>query len=298
LTFSFVRASYEAVYRKFCRTLKVADDDIAAKEHTFQQLLGLIRGRVYYNLLNWYLVLALLPGFTVIRRFLEQSPGVKESLRDKTADIDDSTIRAFVRSSWGSGRVLAALFWNYFALSPKIKRFYDRLDRTLIAPVPAIADMRIDELAAHYRNLRSQLLTGWDVPVLNDFYTMIFHGTLKRLSERWLGASELANAVMRAEGRMVSVEPAARLREMAALAAGNSELVEVLRYRISCESHSKTMALLLFGGPHSSRGNWFGLLCSWLLFHLCCRTLRTFATEAVGKFAAIIRVNLGVVLGS
>jgi hypothetical protein len=26
---------------------------------------------------------------------------------------------------------------------------------------------------------------------------------------------------------------------------------------------------------------------------LCCRTLRTFATEAVGKLAAIIRVNLG-----
>ena len=71
-----------------------------------------------------------------------------------------------------------------------------------------------------------------------------------------------------------------------------------LRYRISCESNSKTMALLLFGGPHSSQGNWFGLRCSWLLFHLCCRTLRTFATEAVGKLAAIIRVNLGVVLGS
>jgi hypothetical protein len=48
----------------------------------------------------------------------------------------------------------------------------------------------------------------------------------------------------------------------------------------------------------SSQGNWFGLRCSWLFFHLCCRTLRTFATEAVGKLAAIIRVNLGVVLGS
>jgi hypothetical protein len=39
------------------------------------------------------------------------------------------------------------------------------------------------------------------------------------------------------------------------------------------------MALLLFGGPHSSQGNWFGLRCSWLLFHLYCCTLRTFATE-------------------
>src|ERR1700721_35458 len=71
-----------------------------------------------------------------------------------------------------------------------------------------------------------------------------------------------------------------------------------LRYRISSESYSKIMALLLFGGPYSSQGYWFGLRSGWLLFHLCCRTLRTFATEADGKLAAIIRVNLGVVLGS
>jgi hypothetical protein len=58
------------------------------------------------------------------------------------------------------------------------------------------------------------------------------------------------------------------------------------------------MALLLFEGPHSSHGSWFGIGYSRLLFHLCCRTLGTVATEAVGKLAAIIRVNLGVVLGS
>jgi hypothetical protein len=71
-----------------------------------------------------------------------------------------------------------------------------------------------------------------------------------------------------------------------------------LRYRISCESYSKTMSLLLFGGPHSSQGNWFGLRCGWLLFYLYCCTLRTLATQAVGNLAAIIRVNLDVVLGS
>jgi hypothetical protein len=84
-------------------------------------------------------------------------------------------------------------------------------------------------------------------------------------------------------------------RDDEVLACGRSS---ASRYRISCESYSQTMALLLFGGPHSSHGNWFGLRCSRLLFHLCFRTLQTFATEAVGKLAAIIRVNLGVVLGS
>ena len=35
-------------------------------------MLGLIQGRVYYNLISWYRVLALLPGFTVNRKFMEQ----------------------------------------------------------------------------------------------------------------------------------------------------------------------------------------------------------------------------------
>src|SRR5262245_34281053 len=67
------------------------------------------------------------------------------------------------------------------------------------------------------------------------------------------------------------------------------------RYRISPESYSETVPLLLFRGPHSSYGNWFGLRCR-LLFHLRCGTLRTFTAKAAGKLASIIRVNVRVVL--
>ena len=35
-------------------------------------MLGLVQGRVYYNLLNWYRLLVLLPGFTSNRAFMEQ----------------------------------------------------------------------------------------------------------------------------------------------------------------------------------------------------------------------------------
>ena len=48
---------------------------------------------------------------------------------------------------------------------------------------------------------------------------------------------------------------------------------------ISCEPYSKTMTLLLFGRAPPSLPNQFGLQRSRLLLHLCCRTLRTFATE-------------------
>ena len=56
------------------------------------------------------------------------------------------------------------------------------------------------------------------------------------------------------------------------------------------------MTLLLFGGSSPSRADGFCLRGSRLLLHLCCGTLRTFATQTSGKLASIICVDVGIVL--
>jgi rifampicin phosphotransferase len=238
LTFSFARAAYEAVYRELGRVLKVADSKIAAHEQTLQNMLGLIRGRVYYNLLNWYRMLAQLPGFTVNRRFMEQMMGVKEPLPDDVVDrLPAPSFRERAGDAWQLGRMLVALGWNYFALGRKTERFYLRLNRALVDPVPCLTDMRIDELAEYYPNLMRAVLTRWDAPLLNDLFTMMFHGSLRLLSQRWLGGGdELANELVRAQGGMISLEPATRLREMAGIVAPHPELVQILRRGDAAES--------------------------------------------------------------
>jgi len=65
LTFSFASKAYEEVYRQFCRILKVPSQIIDDNDTTYRRMLGLIRGRVYYNMLSWYRVLAMLPGLYV-----------------------------------------------------------------------------------------------------------------------------------------------------------------------------------------------------------------------------------------
>ena len=52
LTFSFARRIYEEVYRQFCRILRVPATRLAANDNVFKHMLGLVRGRVYYNLLS------------------------------------------------------------------------------------------------------------------------------------------------------------------------------------------------------------------------------------------------------
>ena len=62
-------------------------------------------------------------------------------------------------------------------------------------------------------------------------------------------------------------------------------------------SHPETVALLLFGRPFTSHGSTFDFRFNWLLLLRLGRcTLRIFATEATGKLASIIRVNVRVVL--
>jgi pyruvate,water dikinase len=232
LTFSFARYVYEGVYRQFCRIMRVPQTKIAANQRTFSRMLGIIRGRVYYNLLNWYRVLALLPGFTLNRRFMEQMMGVRESLPEGIArELEQASTRDRIIDALRSVRMVFGLAGNYFALDRQIQRFYVRLNRALAPPDPPFEDMRLDELVAHYYKLEEQLLSRWDAPLVNDFFAMIFHGAFRKLNERWCGDGNgmLSNDAIRGQGDIISLEPAARVREMAGVAAANPELVTALR---------------------------------------------------------------------
>jgi len=232
LTFSFARYIYEGVYRQFCVIMGVPKARIASNERTFTRMLGLIRGRVYYNLLNWYRVLALLPGFTVNRHLMEQMMGVRESLPDEIArELGQASIKDRILDALRGVRMLFGLAANHFTLDRQIEKFYVRLNAALAPPETHFEDMRLDELVAHYYKLEAQLLSRWDAPLVNDFFAMIFHGVFRKLAERWCGdaSGTLANDAIRGRGNIISLEPAARVREMAQVAAAHPALAAALR---------------------------------------------------------------------
>ncbi len=230
LTFSFAREIYQHVYEQFCRLMGVPERVIGAREDIFRNMLGLVRGRLYYNLLNWYRVLALLPGYQVNRRFMEQMMGVKEPLPDVLSEeISRGGGNRFV-DALHLGRTLAGLVANHFTLKRRVRAFYGRLNEALAPPDPPLADRRPDELVAHYRDLRKRLLLAWDAPLVNDFFAMMFYGVLRHLAGAWCGDRDgaLQNDLIAGEGGMVSAEPALRLRRLAMLAVGDTPLLETL----------------------------------------------------------------------
>ncbi len=221
LTFTFARKAYEHVYREFCRLMRVPAGRLRRSDAVFRGMLGLIRGRVYYNLLSWYRVLALLPGFSLNRRFMEQMMGVKAALPDDiVTGIVAENRRGRLEDGLALARTLCGLIGSRFALGPSIRSFRARLDAALADPVTPYARQSGDELAASYRRLEDELLTRWDAPLVNDFFAMIAHGVLRKLATAWLddGDGELANRLIRDCGEIISAEPPRRIRAMADLA--------------------------------------------------------------------------------
>lgn len=230
-TFSFARRAYEHVYRQFCRLMRM--DEVAVEAHAdmFCCMLGLVRGRVYYNLFNWYRLVAVLPGYAFNRKFMEQMMGVRESLAEERAKpLERQTTGDRLRDGVALLATLWGLLLAYLGIRRRVRRFYERITDTLGAERPDLSLMRPEELVAYYRQLERQLLLHWDAPIVNDFATMFFHGLLRRLVSAWVGDLQgtLQNDLLSGERGMISSEPAERVRRMAELAAPAEQLVELL----------------------------------------------------------------------
>ena len=229
LTFSFARRAYENVYLQFCRILMVPEPTLKANHQVFTNMIGLIRGRIYYNLLNWYRVLAMLPGYSFNARFMEQMMGVKEALPQELVAARQP-VNGWQRFADAVALVgsLIGLLVAFAGLKRNIKLFYARLSAAL-QPV-ALQEMTIDQLIAYYRSLEVKLLLKWDAPLVNDFFAMIFYGLLGALTKLMLfdANSSLQNDLLAQTGDIISAEPAARIAQMARQAAASPDLVEVL----------------------------------------------------------------------
>jgi len=264
LTFSFARHAYQEVYRQSCFIMGVTRARIEDNRKTFANMLGLIRGRVYYNLNNWYRVLALLPGFRLNRRFMEQMMGVKEPM---PAELVAELERAGAAERFADGMLVARLVWrllrNLVTLGVRRRRFYQRLDAALADSTATLAQQRLDELAAYYRKLEGQLLTRWDAPIINDFFAMIFYGVLRRLAQTWCADADgtLQNDLLCGEGGMISSEPAQRVKALARLAAAEPALAKLLLEASPATIHAALPAYPAFDEAYRSYLAAFGDRC-------------------------------------
>lgn len=209
LTFSFIKDVYTEVYKQFLLIMGVEQELIEENSDIFQ-MLGLIEGRVYYNLLNWYRLLRLMPGYEINAGFMESMMGVKQKL-NQIPKVKPSKKNKYIRLF----NLLKSLIFNLFTLPKEIEKFYKHIDITL-SPYEngKLKGKSANELIEIYFELESKLMKKWQAPLVNDFYAMIFYGLLKKSLLKADSNGTLQNDLLTGETGIISTEPIKRIKQI------------------------------------------------------------------------------------
>jgi phosphohistidine swiveling domain-containing protein len=228
LTFTFARNAYHWVYIQFCEILLIPQSDIRKMDYFLRNMLGMFYGRVFYNILNWYKLTSILPGFKYNRSFMETMMGTQHSLADEIAD----RIKPPGFSETLSSKVMRTIsglkfLWFHFTIQSMVDNFleyfheeYSKYRHINYSQLPA------DEIWALYQEVEQKMLMRWHAPIVNDYLCMVHFGILKKLTSQWLShlGDALQNDLLCGEGNLESAEPTRELIRMAALISKNAGL--------------------------------------------------------------------------
>ncbi|TVS09645.1 MAG: phosphoenolpyruvate synthase [Planctomycetaceae bacterium] len=219
MTFSFIRHAYTVVYHCFSEVMGIPRATVKANQPVFENMLGLIQGQVYYNLMNWYRLIQQFPGYGMNKRFMESMMGLREQF-----DPEDQ-----VSAPTGWGRKWLVEFPKLLRLALRMIARFSRLDRTVarfqarfMTLYQQWEAMDFDRMPPHrlmdvYRDMEQKLLWNWQAPIINDFYVMIHYGALRAICRRWCGdeSQSLQNDLICGNGDIESTEPTRMLMKLA-----------------------------------------------------------------------------------
>lgn len=222
LTFSFISKSYEGAYKMFSGFMGVDQKVITENERVFANTLGLINGRVYYNLKTWYHMLAMLPGYSINARFMEGMMGVKERF-----DIPETYRLSKGKAWWSIIKMGVKMYGRFLSLPRKRKEFMVLLNAT-IAHYKSIdySKKNANELMQLYIEFERILLNEWKAPLLNDFFAMIWFGMLQKQCQKF-GISKnpnIHNDLLCGSSDIISIQPIHRSMAIASLVTKDAEL--------------------------------------------------------------------------
>ena len=240
LTFSFAQRAYATVYRQTMRVLGLPEATIVSHRETVDNLLGLVKGRIYYNINNWYRGLQLLPSFRQNKADMERMMGLSEPV-----DFVEDQSKSLAQKAKMLPRLLATLArlrYRFSRLEQDFSTFQthfaQRFDAFYALP---LSTMSLEELWKHKQQLDDKLLDHWTTPIINDFYVMMKNGaalrTLKRTGEQ--SPEKALQRHLSGDLEIDSLKPTLELMHLAKLAKQDSTLCAMLGATPAADCHEQ-----------------------------------------------------------
>ena len=233
LTFSFIRKAYSDVYKRFSEISGVPAKVVENYQDIYDNMLGLLKGRVYYNLINWYKLLMLFPNSKGNSKFMEQMMGVKKELSEENLNENlleaEGKMTGFekFRNKLEKYKAGFTLFMNMFLIEKKAEKFYKIIDENLNGKNSDLSNKNIKELKKYYKFLENKFLKNWEIPIINDFLVMVWFGLSKKMAEKYIkdDFEKTHNTLIAQEGNsMISVEPSKYIKKMSLMIKNDKSL--------------------------------------------------------------------------
>ncbi len=229
MTFSFIRHAYTIVYHCFSEVMGINAATVKQNRHVFENMLGLINGQVYYNIVNWYRLVKLFPGFNYNKAFMESMMGLEDkvNIEDEEDDTEVSPVQKYLVELPKLLKLITRSVYNFWRIEKLVQEFddhfnthYSRWDRLDFDSMPP------HELMDIYRDMEDRLLWNWKTPIINDFYVMIYYGVLKKLCSSWCNddAGSLQNDLICGEGDIESTRPTKMLMKISRFVKSDPDL--------------------------------------------------------------------------
>ncbi|WP_332838774.1 phosphoenolpyruvate synthase [Nocardia bovistercoris] len=232
LTYTTAADIYGRVYHGYARSLRVPPEQVRQTEAWTPVLLGYFHGRVYYNLLHWYRMVGIAPGYPLNRKVLEAALGVAEPLADDLA----KTLRPFtfpdpvtrLRSRAVTTVTYARRLFGIDAMveefAAEFYRVYDEYDALDYDSLTG------EQAYAAYRTVDRDLVRRWGPLMVLDAILLTCTGLMYLLTKLFLPKAPewFLYAVVGPGADVESAEPARAMTELARLVHADPELTALV----------------------------------------------------------------------
>ena len=207
LTISFVHFVYSNVFKKEAYRLTKNKKLVEENNDNFNNMVASSSGRIYYKISSWYTLIKFLPFSKKIIPIWQDMLGVK----NKT--YDDTKIKlSFITK--------LKIYYNTFKELKNVSNNMEKLNNKFIEVNDYFYTHFNDKLSNKqiiklYSLIKDELLSSWDITLVNDLYSFIYTGLLKKRLNKKKYNEEKINDYISGITNIESLKPIKSLIELA-----------------------------------------------------------------------------------